>query len=64
MRSAHPGCGGSVRRVVRGDSDTTTKTYGLETPYGAEFGNRNMWDGARSHVRLPHHPSAPGYGHP
>jgi hypothetical protein len=65
MYSATPGCGGSVRQVSGEGLDTTTKTVGLETPFAAEFGNRNAQDGARSQPeRLPHHPSAPGYGHP
>jgi hypothetical protein len=64
MHSARPSIGGSVRaQSSSGCVETTTKTVTLGRFFGAEFGNRDANPDRRSR-RLPHHPSATGYGHP
>lgn len=65
MHSARSSCGGSVRAISRGQTDTTAKTGTLESFFGAEFGNPNAGDAAsqsRSR-RLPQDPPATGDGH-
>ena len=64
MHSARPSSGGSVRSPSSRDRDTSAaKTTTLGQFFGAEFGNPAFVPG-RIPRRLPHHPSAPGYGHP
>lgn len=64
MHSARPSIGGSVRALSsRGSPKAATNTVTLGRFFGAEIGNRDANPDGRSR-RLPHHPMAPGYGHP
>jgi len=64
MHSARPSSGGSVRSQSSRYLDASaTKTTTLGQFFGAEFGTLAFVPG-RVPRRLPHHPSAPGYGHP